>query len=211
MTAKKEITPPSNKRLTNRQLNALKTKQRIFHSALHLIQKKGYDNVSIQEITEDAQVAKGSFYTHFPSKEYILRYTYEDSDQIYESSYNSLPNSDFKTALSTFVFKSYEQLELRGKEILKAIISHLFSDNLSDLYNDHSRNLYFYLAKIIDKGKENGELNSDTATEEYVKQIIIALFGVEFYWSLSNDNSSLAREVTALIQTLADGMIISKD
>lgn len=56
-------------KMTNRQIKAQDTKQKIYDAALVVIQQKGYANVSIGDITEAAGVAKGSFYTHFDSKE----------------------------------------------------------------------------------------------------------------------------------------------
>ena len=44
---------------------ALKTREKIYESALKVINEKGYNNVNIEDITTEANVAKGSFYTYF--------------------------------------------------------------------------------------------------------------------------------------------------
>lgn len=49
-----------------------KNKKKIIDCALKLINEKGYDNVSIQEITKEAGVSKGAFYIHFSSKEDLI-------------------------------------------------------------------------------------------------------------------------------------------
>ncbi len=60
------------KRITQRALNALDTKKRIQKTALSLFPKYGYDNVTVDEITKKAGVSKGTFYTHFETKESVL-------------------------------------------------------------------------------------------------------------------------------------------
>lgn len=40
--------------------------------AVQLINEKGFDNVSVAEITEKAGVSKGAFYIHFKSKEDLI-------------------------------------------------------------------------------------------------------------------------------------------
>ncbi|WP_319381817.1 TetR/AcrR family transcriptional regulator [Thiomicrorhabdus sp.] len=45
------------------------TRQRIVQSAAHLFTAKGFDGVSIDDIMRHAQLTRGGFYAHFPSKE----------------------------------------------------------------------------------------------------------------------------------------------
>ena len=47
-------------------------KCKIIKAALSLINEKGFDNVSVSEITEAAGVSKGAFYIHFKSKEDLI-------------------------------------------------------------------------------------------------------------------------------------------
>ena len=48
---------------TKRQLQAMETKNKIYKAAIEEINKKGFNNVNIEDITTAANVAKGSFYT----------------------------------------------------------------------------------------------------------------------------------------------------
>lgn len=49
-----------------------KRKQELLQIAYRLFLSKGYDETSIDEIIEEAQIAKGTFYYHFKSKEALL-------------------------------------------------------------------------------------------------------------------------------------------
>ena len=61
------------------------TKQLIFESALTLFKKKGFDQVSIREITDYAGTAKGSFYTYFSTKSDIIVEEFWAIDAYYRS------------------------------------------------------------------------------------------------------------------------------
>ncbi len=74
-------------------------KKRIIDVAIRLINEKGFDNVSVSEITKAAGVSKGAFYIHFESKEDLIEkqinYFYDDlklddSYSIYERLENYL-------------------------------------------------------------------------------------------------------------------------
>ena len=49
------------------------TRTKLMSAALRLMAAKGVDGVTVQEITNEADVGFGSFYNHFPSKEAIYQ------------------------------------------------------------------------------------------------------------------------------------------
>src|SRR4051812_1046860 len=48
-------------------------KQRIFGGAVRLFAEKGYQTTTVDEITEAADVAKGTFFNYFQTKEAVLQ------------------------------------------------------------------------------------------------------------------------------------------
>src|SRR5512135_2938180 len=55
------------------------TKRRIYVAALELFHDKGFEHTTVDEITERADVAKGTFFNYFPHKESVLSYLSEES------------------------------------------------------------------------------------------------------------------------------------
>jgi len=53
-------------------------KELIVSSAKKVILEKGYKNISIEDITNEAGIAKGSFYTYFKSKNLVIDYILEE-------------------------------------------------------------------------------------------------------------------------------------
>ena len=51
--------------LSKQQLKSKETKAKIFRAAKHILQKHGYEALSIKNICEEAGVSNGSFYHHF--------------------------------------------------------------------------------------------------------------------------------------------------
>ena len=52
---------------------ALRTRGALLDALLALIAKKGYDATSVSDIVDEANVGRSTFYTHFTSKEDLLR------------------------------------------------------------------------------------------------------------------------------------------
>lgn len=53
-------------------------KELIVSSAKKVILEKGYKNISVEDITSEAGIAKGSFYTYFKSKNLVIDYILEE-------------------------------------------------------------------------------------------------------------------------------------
>lgn len=68
--------------LSKQQQKSLETKNRIFSAAKSILQRKGYDALSIKNICEEAGVSNGSFYHHFKTKDDLLSYYIEEQPTI---------------------------------------------------------------------------------------------------------------------------------
>ncbi|MEU3405180.1 TetR family transcriptional regulator [Streptomyces sp. NPDC006670] len=63
-----------------RERKKQKTRQTIFEAALHLFLTRGFDEVSIVEIAEAAEVSKRTLFTYFPTKEDLVLHVFADHE-----------------------------------------------------------------------------------------------------------------------------------
>src|ERR1700728_4026793 len=59
---------PSNRRERRR----VETRERIYRAALRIFAQRGYLQTTVEDITEAADVGKGTFFNYFPTKEHVL-------------------------------------------------------------------------------------------------------------------------------------------
>lgn len=72
-------------RTGRRERRKEETRQRIIAAALELMQEKPFDQITVEEIAERADVAKGTFFLYFPTKEQLLHaYMEELTEDVYE-------------------------------------------------------------------------------------------------------------------------------
>ena len=60
------------KTTSRRERKKQETRQRLLECAWQLFQEGGYDDTTVEDITEAADVAKGTFFNYFPTKEALL-------------------------------------------------------------------------------------------------------------------------------------------
>ena len=63
---------PHLKSMSRRERRAAETRVRLFRCALQLFAERGFPNVTVEDITEAADVGKGTFFNYFESKDDVL-------------------------------------------------------------------------------------------------------------------------------------------
>lgn len=107
----------------------------IIEKTILLFKEKGYDNVSVEEITRKVGIAKGTFYNFFPSKKEIL---------------------------SIWSIKQFQQLKIEElicpDKMIEENLYHL-TDTVYQLIREESDMFYYFLKEMIYSGLS--ELNDN--------------------------------------------------
>ena len=85
----------------------LQTRRSLIQTALQLILEKGYDGLSIQEITDRADLGRGTFYIHFKDKEDVVWAAFQELFEALEQEAHqrldrSLPQVEYYGLLNIF-------------------------------------------------------------------------------------------------------------
>lgn len=154
------------------------TKMLILSAARTLFSEKGYEDTPVEEICMLAGVAKGTFFYHFESKQYIVRYILaqrlaEISDKLFEqleTIYGALAKAEF--FISSMIDQSEEVSET------EAYFKHGRPEWFREvLAQERMRALYPLLEQIVADGIEDGSFrikNPDAV-------ISIAFLGIDQY------------------------------
>lgn len=165
--------------MSKRDEQAKETKQKIIESARLLIREKGIENVSVDDITKNAGVAKGSYYVYFKKKEDIigeigcLEFTYINEELEKMSSLNIVEKLKY-------YFKRYlDGITSLGVEINRSWLKNNLDCDCKVNY-DHDT-----LLKILTIARDNNELKDDTNLEALTYHIISILYGLTLIWLMS--------------------------
>lgn len=179
------------------------TKQVIFSAAAQLFARKGYNGVSMREISEQCGLSKPAIYYYFGSKEGIYEELIDTGLQHVFSSLDEIVvlNISAKEKL-ILMTKKFFQLTVEAPEFAKffmTIVTPLSDNAILDKFKKKMKSQGGALAKVVQEGIKSGEFGAG-AKPELAAQIIGGVWQ-HFVWQ------QLASEKRVLTDTLAEQVI----
>ena len=101
-----------------RERKKQKTKEAIQREAMRLFQEQGYDETTIEEIAEAAEISPSTFFNYFPTKEDVV--LYDRYDPIMASMMLARPPEEPPSVVMKYVFETLGVMLDRDREIIVA-------------------------------------------------------------------------------------------
>ena len=162
------------------------TRARILRAALDLFAKQGYSATRVEQITEAADVGKGTFFNYFPSKEHVLagfgKLQLSKVERALEEAMQAgkPPRAVWKDLAHELAREPGRSPSLMRGLLMAILSSDAVMSQMRQTFS-HGRQL---LAQIILKGQERGELRSDLDPAETARLFQQTLLGAMLLWSL---------------------------
>ena len=169
-----------------RQRRATETRLRIFRSALELYARRGFQNVTVEAITEAADVGKGTFFNYFTSKEQVLAVLAEiQLGNVSGALQKAIAGSEPTEKVLRRLAKGLAQEPGRTPELARALITAFVANPdvraMMDRTMLEGRRM---LAKLIAAAQKRGEVNKHLKAELVAKQFQQTMMGTILLWSL---------------------------
>ena len=175
--------------LTRRERKKMESRARILKAARALFQGQGYDETSIEEISEMADVSKSTFFNYFPTKESLLdgiaADEVEEIEYLIEADLVGVksPVEKIRIALRHFAMDSISFLQVTRRVMWATI----FKDEGYPLPIKEMESL---LAGLIEEAQDQCEISPDLDSKDIAKALLGMYFAAFFKW-IKEDKISL--------------------
>lgn len=112
-------------------LRVIRTKKMVFTALINLVNTKGFDNLTVQEIADEAMINRATFYAHF-----------KDKQDLFDQSFN--------TVLSYFDEFKHAEIFLDKNTVSLPALEHTLANIFQNI--DNNRELFFL---IVDSSMRN--------------------------------------------------------
>lgn len=171
-------------------------KDEIMDSTYELIIEKGLYNVSTNDIAIKANTSPGTIFYHFDSKDSLIEEVLiEYILNMYTTQLNAIESFEGNTysCLKQFCHKilELEKQEKSNQDEVKNGLLCFFEGkkdyvNVNSAFDEYDKYFMSVLRKIIETGKNNGEIRLDLDTEKIAVVIKSHLYGTFFLWMVNN-------------------------
>jgi len=172
-------------------------KELIVSSAKKVILEKGYKNISVEDITNEAGIAKGSFYTYFKSKNLVIDYILEEVIAKRKNEFKLDKRKSLENTIKSLVRTRIKLDDEKLKENL--VLVNLFR-NVASL-DEKTLMLLKELEKVIIERMESIIL-------AYPKEIKIEKNDIKFYSKMLNNIISNYKTFTLFFSEKSNQFII---
>ncbi len=194
--------------LSRRERKKDETRHRIFHAAIDLFREKGFEQTTVDDITEKADVAKGTFFNYFRRKEAVLAFLSETRLQAIEDNAEAFmaaagPAREKLTELYLNAASAYEEEDSElSRYVLLELMSRLFSPTEEVVIRWHEQ-----IVQLVTRGQGNGELRTELDPLR-VEAVLTGLYYATLYeWVCSVPPAfSVAEELRARLNLAMEGI-----
>lgn len=185
----------------------------IFEAAVGLFRAKGYAATTVEEIAAAADIAKGTFFNYFPTKQAVLLHLNELQVARLRAAVAAAPElhrlsarEQVRTIFSALAAGIEGQREMVRVVAAETLLSPPALGEMQRLVN---RDLDGMLAECVAAGQASGELRPDVPAEE-LAQLLRGIYFVTIVNWLDAEGADLAALLGRSLDLLMDGLTASR-
>lgn len=184
-----------------------KTKRLIFKAAIKVFSQNGYNGTTMDDIAKEANVAKGTLYYHFKSKEEIFKFIINGGMDIISEKLEEISKQD-SDSISKLkaVCKAQLSVVYENRDFFKVIMSQLWGSQIRQF--DIRRKIEKYINDIEkyvkDAVNEGSIKNGETSFMGYA--IFGMLCSASIYELINEDKEKIDEVADSLMEYILKGI-----
>ncbi len=197
------ITTVSRPYANRRERRREETRQRLIEAALALMHQKPFDQVTVEEITELADVAKGTFFTYFPTKEHLLHaYIRDLTDEVYEFLESLQPenaSSQWEVLRQVMLFiarRDARSIQMTRSMMVACCHSHVLREQMLDIIKEATE----HARAGFEAGQRTGEFRADVPPETLAHHAIRLYRLSLMEWMMEREDEPLEQIVERVLE-----------
>ena len=180
-----------------------RTRERIFTEAMRLFAERGFDAVTVADITEAADIGKGTFFTHFPSKRDVFRYLGEQVVQVVLDA--DMSDGTAEERLRRMLAAAADWLEAHPEPAQQMVKARSFNLSL-DLGSENQKRFHAVVVDALTVGRSSGELRDDVPLEAAALAVQCGYYACVMTWATHPDGEPLRDRLATSLDILLNGL-----
>lgn len=179
------VDPLRQKGVGRRERRAAETRLKLLRCALQLFAERGFQNVTVEDITESADVGKGTFFNYFASKDHVLSVMAEvQLGRVREAlEAAEAGKRPIRSVLHVFFTRVCDEPG-RSPELARALLTAFLSSTIRDQLAQHMADGRRMIGRVLELGQKCGEIDPKLKTEQMALHLQQSFMGTLLLWGL---------------------------
>ncbi len=198
--------------MTKRELQKQSTKNKIFKNAMLLFTKNGFDNVTIDQICEKSNIAKGTFYVHYKTKSDILVEKYSMLDNSYKEKFEEICKLNISSPekLKMYLNEIFIIIKEKfGVDMVQTLYSHHLKKNDFNILLNEERLFYQTIHFLCEDLISEYNLGDTLESKFLTNMILSSIRGNCYDWAISDGSIDLVNVGTLRMSFIIDNLVNS--
>jgi AcrR family transcriptional regulator len=178
---------------TRHERRRLRTRELLIQTTLQLVLEKGYEAISIQDITDRADLGRGTFYIHFKEKEEVVWTAFQDLFEDLEREAHQQLDRHMPQVEYYGLLNIYRHAET-NRDLYRLMFGGKGSAELTIRAQDFLAKVFLY---DIYNNPEPAESNFHLP-EEFEAQMLAGIISRLLFWWLETPNNYSAEQMAAM-------------
>lgn len=189
------------------ELKSKETKEKIFQAAIRILQRNGYENLSIKNICEEAGVSNGSFYHHFKTKDDLLSY-YIEAQPAVSPDVLDLPKDaeDAKDAIVQVYLDYADYCKKLGVDFVAGYYNPKNQALNPDIRTERPYPIVT-VQQYLERAVDANAISLKLTVAEVVNDIRMLVIGNAFEWAMRNGEVNISTNMKRSISHYLDGVL----
>jgi AcrR family transcriptional regulator len=191
--------------VSRRERKKGRTRADIYAAAMNLFVRKGFDSVTIDDICRAADVARGTFFLHFPAKEALLvEYGERANEELASAIRGSRGNA---TATLRMALKLLAERALKHRDVVRLVMSEVIArPRVLSEHDERTADLVHLLAAIIRSGQSAGEFRKRIDPTVAALTVCAAWFALIYTWARRDGKFDVEAGVSETLDIILNGL-----
>jgi len=190
---------------SRRERKKERTRAEIYQAAMNLFLRRGFDAVTIEDICEAADVARATFFLHFPAKDSLLveygRRVNEDLAAMLRE------HSGTATAALRAAFSMLASMAARHPDVVRLVVREvIIRPPLFSHQDEQAEDLAMLLAAVVRRGQATGEFRRRVEPTVAALAACASFFAFIYEWVRRGSQFDLEAGVAAALDVILLGL-----
>ena len=197
----------SNTSESRRERRARETRRKILTAALELFAERGIDDVTVEEIADRADVARGTVFNHFATKESLCHAMGElQIDALQEAIAEGRITGPLASDKIRQAMRLMAAFPGQDQQRCRALLTRALASIAPGELPEHRKKWFELLEVWVREGQEQGEFRADTPSCELAGFMMGLQLQATLLWALGFGQGTLADEQSRVLELALDGI-----